>query len=239
MNDVTRRSGGIGALAAVILGSAGAACERSWPGATDPLALSEFLAAHRAVILAQSMFFVSSAVVMLGVLAVLCHLVAASGHARVAATIALGAGAVGYGMNVVGQAPQVTLTLPTEAAIPGPTAGVLADLGYAVLALANAPIAVMFAALGVGIVRSRALPAWLGWLALTAACASALLAIAVIAPTGALAPQGWLSYTLYPVSIVWLTATGVVLLRASKTRADPSGPSRPEPARAGPGDHRR
>jgi hypothetical protein len=235
MDDVTRRSGGIGALAAVALGSAGAACERSWPSATDPIALPEFLAAHRAVILAQSLFFVSSALVMLGVLAVLCHLVAASRHARVAATIAFGAGAVGYGVNVVGQAPQVTLTLPTEAAIPGQTAGVLTDLGYALLALANAPIAVMFGALGIGILRSRALPAWLGWLSLTAACTSALLAFAVVAPTGALAPQGWLSYSLYPVSIVWLTATGVVLLRTNGTRPDLV---RLEPARVGSGDHR-
>lgn len=83
------------------------------------------------------------------------------GTARLS-TLAFGAGMVGYGLEVVGQAPQVTLTLPAQSGRSPESAAVLTDLGYAMIAIANLPLAVMFAAVAVVSLRTGAFPAWLG-----------------------------------------------------------------------------
>lgn len=59
---------------------------------------------------------------------------------------------------------------------------------------------------------------WMGWVAaLAAACCTALV-FSLIDPTGPIAPQGWLSYALHPVPVVWLTAAPTIMLLDARRR---------------------
>ncbi len=208
MNGIgVRRWTAVSGLLGAALGVGGAVCERPWPAGE---ALPGFLSEHRGVIAAQSMFFVLSACVLLVFVSLFREVLRDAGAP---ATVAFGAGVMGYGLNIVGQAPQLTLVLPADGAVDPRTATLLDGLGLTMLTVANAPIAVMFAALGVAVLRIRAIPGWLGWVAMVAAAAAALLTVTVVAPTGLFDPQGWMSYSLYPVFIVWLVATCAALLR--------------------------
>ncbi|RZU53529.1 hypothetical protein EV385_5458 [Krasilnikovia cinnamomea] len=218
---------GVSGLVAVALGAAGALCDRPWPG---PESLPDFVTEHRGLIVAQSVLFVFSAVVLL---IFLSSLRAVLSDSAMPATIAFGAGMVGYSANILGQAPQLAL-----AALPGeflrPQAAALLDaLGYATLTLANAPIALMFACIGYAVLRTSALPTWLGWLAYVAAAAATILTLSVAFPSNVLELRGWLSYALYPISIVWLSAASIVLLRSRPPDSTTLGlkPAAPTPGR--------
>jgi hypothetical protein len=185
----------------------------------DPNALPAFVADNRAAILAQSMLFLLSAGLMMWFLGSLRTILVQHepGTGRLS-SIAFGAGMICYGLNVVGQAPQITLALPTAAAIE-PAAAMLTDLGYVMLLVANLPLAVMFSAVAMASLLSRAFPKWLGWLAAVAAVAALVLTFALVDPTGPLAPQGWLSYLLYLAPVVWLVpATTVMISRVGHRR---------------------
>ena len=73
------------------------------------------------------------------------------------------------GLNILGQAAQITLTLPSQARIPPEVAAAVADLCLVTLNLANLPAAVMFLAIALLSLRLRAYPRWLGWTAAAAA----------------------------------------------------------------------
>ncbi len=74
----------------------------------------------------------------------------------------------------------------------------------AVFTIAALPLAVMMAAVAVVSLRYWAFPAWLGWLAAATAGSQLLLWLGTVVSTGPLAPDGWLSFALYPVFLVWL-----------------------------------
>jgi hypothetical protein len=77
--------------------------------------------------------------------------------------------------------------------------------------------------------RIKVFRTWLGWLAALAAAAALALSLAVIDPSGPLAPQGWLSYLLYPASIVWLVPAATVMIRPPRRapgRQRPTGARR-------------
>jgi len=103
---------------------------------------------------------------------------------------------------------------------------VLTDLGWVMLIVANIPLAVMFTAVAVVSLRTRVFPVWLGCLAVLAAAAALVLSFAVVDPSGPLAPQGWVSYLLYPASIVWLVPATTVMIRRIGSR--PPAGSRPQ-----------
>jgi hypothetical protein len=94
------------------------------------------------------------------------------------------------------------------------------------LIVANIPLAVMFFAIAAVSLRTKVFPVWLGWLAVVAAAAAALLSFALVDPTGPLAPQGWASYLLYPASIVWLVPASIVMIRRIGRRASSPRPGR-------------
>jgi hypothetical protein len=137
-----------------------------------------------------------------------------SGTGRLA-SLAFVAGITGYALNIVGQAPQITLTLPAQAAGDASSSAMLTDLGYVMLVIANIPLAVMFAAIALVTFRSGAFPRWLGWLAAFAGAAAATLPFAVMAPNGPLSPQGWLSYALYLAPVAWLIPATTIMIRTS------------------------
>ena len=211
---------------ALACGVAAVALERPWPSTSDPAAFPAFLADNHGAILAQSMLFVISAGLFMWFLASLrSFLIEAEGATGRLSTLAFTAGMIGYGLNVVGQAPQITLTLPSAAAWQPGSAAMLTDLGWVMLIVANIPLAVMFFAVAAVSLRTRVFPVWLGWLAVVAGVAAVLLSFAVVDPGGPLAPQGWASYLLYPASIVWLLpATTVMIRRIGRRSADQHGP---------------
>ena len=169
------------------------------------------------------MLFVISAGLFMWFLASLrSFLIEAEGATGQLSTLAFTAGMIGYGLNVVGQAPQITLTLPSAAAWQPGSAAMLTDLGWVMIIVANIPLAVMFFAVAAVSLRTRVFPVWLGWLAVVAGVAAVLLSFAVVDPSGPLAPQGWASYVLYPASIVWLLPATTVMIRRIGRRSKTS-----------------
>ena len=214
--------------AALLCGMGAVALERPWPGTSNPEAFPVFLADNHAAILGQSMLFLLSAGFFLWFLGSLRDylLPREPGTGRVT-MIAFTAGMTGYGLIIVGQAPQITLTLPAQASLDPALAALLTDLGYVMLLVANIPLAVMYGAIAVVSLRHGAFPTWLGWIAAVAAVAALALPFAVVDPTGPLAPQGWLSYLLYLTPIVWLIPATTLMTRRIG-RPDPDHHHRPD-----------
>jgi hypothetical protein len=94
----------------------------------------------------------------------------------------------------------------------------------AVFTVANLPLAVMLVAVAVVSLRHRAFPLWLGWVAVAAAGAQALLWSATVIQSGPLASDGWLSFAQCPFFLIWLVpATVIMTMRAGEpgtTRKD-------------------
>jgi len=214
--------------AALLCGIGAVALERPWPSTSNPAALPVFLADNHAAILGQSLLFLLSAGFFLWFLGSLrSYLLAREAGTGRVTMIAFTAGMIGYGPNIAGQAPQITLTLPAQASVDPALAALLTDLGYVMLLVANIPLAVMYTAIAVVSLGNAAFPTWLGWIAAVAAVAALGLPFAVVDPTGPLAPQGWLSYVLYLAPIVWLIpATTVMITRIGRSTADVPRPQR-------------
>jgi hypothetical protein len=90
----------------------------------------------------------------------------------------------------------------------------LAD-GYAIALLLSAyPTMVSLAAFGVAMLRTSALPSWLGWLSI-AASAAHLVGAASFTQSGPLAPAGFVGALLMPlVYYAWVLAVSVALIFA-------------------------
>jgi hypothetical protein len=186
---------------------------RPWPAAADP-AYSEFLAENRTLILMQSILFVLSSAALIWFLGcVRARLLRAEGRVGTVAEIAFGAGLVSAGMNMTGQAAQITLTLPSYATLAPGVAAVGADLCLVTLALANIPAGVMFAAVATLSFTRRAFPVWLAWIAVLAATASLLSGLAVIPTDGPLSPLGWLTNLLRLIPLLFYVPAAFVMMR--------------------------
>jgi len=204
--------GAAAALLAIVVGLGGAALERPWP--TEGEAFTTFLAQNRGAIVGQSLFFMVGAAVNLFFIGSLRSFLArAEGGGAPLAHVAFGSGLVWAGLNIVGQAPQILLTLPSQAALDPTLARLLADLCFVMLNVANLPLAVMFAATAMVSLKTHALPAWLGVLAAIASAAAFALCFAVAQASGPLAPQGWLTLVLYPSSVIFLLPAAIVMIR--------------------------
>ena len=76
----------------------------------------------------------------------------------------------------------------------------------AAFSISNLPLAVMLLATALVAFRTRAFPVWLAWLSVAVAIAQTLLWLGTVAESGPLAPNGWLTYALYPALALWLRA---------------------------------
>lgn len=209
---------GFGALVA---GVAAAGFERPWPTEPGP-AFVAFLVENRGALAAQSMLFIIGSACTVWFLASLrTFLARAEGASSRSATLAFGAGLLWAGINMIGQAPQLVLTLPSAAHLDPGLARLMADLCFVTLNLANLPLAVMLAAVAAVSLRTKVLPVWLGWLSVVTSLAALALFFAVVQATGPLAPQGWLTLALYPASALWLIPTTVVMIRRLGTSLHP------------------
>lgn len=191
-------------------GAAGGALERGWPSANSPEQVAVFIVEHRAAILGQSMLFLLSSAIYLWFLGSLrSFLIRAEGAPGRLSTVAFGAGLGWVILGMVAQAFQVGQTMAVEGGVQPALLWVMA----ATFAISNLPCAVMLAAVAVASLRHRAFPVWLGGISIAAAVAQLLLWCGTVVGSGPLAPNGWLTYLLYPMLLVWLVPTTVVMIR--------------------------
>jgi hypothetical protein len=209
-SDSPGRLAGLTGLGALFLGAAGGVLERGWPSADRPTAVAEFIATNRAAILAQSMVFMLSAAMYLWFLAGLReHLLRTERRDSTFASVAFAGGCLWAGMSMVAQALQVGLSIAPSPGIPPAMYWTMA----AMFGIANLPLAMMLIAVAAASFRHAAFPRWLGCIAALAAASQLLLWFGTVVRTGPLAPNGWLTYVLYPVFAGWLVPTSIVILR--------------------------
>lgn len=204
------RWGATSGFAALIAGVAGGALERGWPSGHDTVAVASFIVEHRSAILGQSALFLISSALYLWFLGCLrARLVAAEGGPGRISAIVFGAGLVWIALGMVAQAFQIGQVM----AAPAPVLPAMMWTMAAVFAIANLPCAVMLVGVAVVTWRHAAFPAWLGTIAFVAATAQLLLFAGAVVSSGPLAPNGWLTYVLYPSFVIWLLPTIVWMVR--------------------------
>ncbi|MFI7744169.1 hypothetical protein [Kocuria rhizosphaericola] len=211
-------AGAAAGLFSVLLGIAGGLLETAlsgpWPATGDP-AYGPFLARNRGPVLAQSMFFV------LGQAALVCflgwvwaRLLRAEGAPGTVSAVAFGAGFMAAALNIAGQGVQLVLTMPAAASMDAATASAVTDLCVVLLALANLPLAVSFAAVAALSLARGAYPRWLGGIAAGAAVAALLSVLSLVPTAGPLSPMGGLTTALRLVPLLWYLPAAVVMLRS-------------------------
>ncbi|MFI7495957.1 hypothetical protein ACH9D2_14740 [Kocuria sp. M4R2S49] len=211
-------AGAAAGLLSVLLGIAGGLLETAlsgpWPATGDP-AYGPFLARNRGPVLAQSMLFV------LGQAALVCflgwvwaRLLRAEGAPGTVSAVAFGAGFMAAALNIAGQGVQLVLTMPAAASMDAATASAVTDLCVVLLALANLPLAVSFAAVAALSLARGAYPRWLGGIAAGAAVAALLSVLSLVPTAGPLSPMGGLTTALRLVPLLWYLPAAVVMLRS-------------------------
>lgn len=133
---------------------------------------------------------------------------AAEGGSGLFSTIALDAGLVMIAVGFMAQLPVITAFYYADKGLDPELAGVLLALNDFAFVTAWAVYAVMLAASAVVILRTRALPRWLGWSA--AAIAVLLLGSVPFAVSG---PPTFILF------FVWVVAASIVLMRRSDDEA--------------------
>ncbi len=96
-------------------------------------------------------------------------------------------------------------------------ARMLLDLTFALLAFSGIPTAVCLGAYAALTLRTRALPAWTGWLAFLSALAHVLIAATLLFPSGFLSLEGGVTVWVPATFFAWILATSIALLRPERT----------------------
>ena len=204
---------------AAALGFVAASFERGAPAADAPAEqFLSYFTRYRAELLAQSLFFVLSAGALLWFIGSLRAFLRRreQGDGRISG-IAFGSGILWIGMQLVLQAAQVALALSTADELSPAVARMMGNLTYALSVVAYVPLGVMLAAVAVGTLRSRAFPAWLGWVSAAAALFNIVMSAGLAAQNGPLVPGGLLTYALYGVNAVWqIAAPTLMIVRAAR-----------------------
>jgi len=227
MNETSaQRWGAASGFAVVLVGAAAMVFER---GAVTPADPAGTVVAHfvgnRGAILAQSMLFLAGGALYLWFLgslrSFLCR--AEGGTGRVSA-IAFGAGLVWVVVSMLAQGFQIGVATAADAGVPPALIGTM----NAVFTISALPLAVLLAAAAVVTLRQHAFPAWLGWLAVVAAVTQLLLWCGSVIGSGPLAPDGWLSYVLYPAFLLWQIPATVVMVRRAGRPSVEDAPRDPD-----------
>ena len=122
----------------------------------------------------------------------------------------LGAGVLAVAVKLVSVLPEVVLLQGGLGPAQRDVLQRLADAGFIVAML---PLGVCMAAVAASVVRTRALPAWLGW-------SAALTAVLLVANSLDLASDFGPAFLLY---LLWVLAAAIVLLRRAMTAVAPAG----------------
>ena len=139
------------------------------------------------------------------------------GEGRVAATI-VGAVAAFVSLQLVGTALNAVLAYSVAGSGEEGVTKALFDLTWTVDVLAGVPSAVFFLAAALGLRRTSLLP---GWLSLAGIGVAILFGLRVTnwAGDGFWSPTGEYLFILIPVSLLWILATSVTLVRAAPAAA--------------------
>ena len=205
-------------LAALVFAGAAVAFERSTPNPHPSAAdVVDFYVTNRSALLVQSLLFVLSAGLFLWFLAGLrAHLARAEGHTDRVSSIVYAAGIGWLTVNMAVQAPQIALAQAAADGLEPRVTVVVNNLGLALATIADVPVAVMVAGVGVLSLRALVFPAWLGWLSMAVAALHVVAWFGVLADSGPLAPGGWVTFVVYPAFVVWLVAVIVAMLRPAR-----------------------
>ncbi len=213
MNETRwERWGAASGYAALLAGAAAVVFERGPVSASDPTGeIAAYFADNRGALRAQGLLFVIGAGFFLWFLGSLrSFLVRAEGGTGRLSAVAFGAGIASIVITVVALAFQIGLAMAPGGAV---EPALVATMG-AVFTVANLPLAVMLIAVAVVSFRTRAFPAWLGWLSVAAAAAQLAPSFGMILDSGPLAADGWLAaYVPYPLYVVWLAAATTAMIR--------------------------
>lgn len=135
------------------------------------------------------------------------------GQGRVAATI-IGAVAVFASIQFVATALNAVLAYSVGGDGDEGVVRALFQLTWTLDVLAAFPSAVFFLAAAAGFLRTALVPAWLGWAGLGVAALFALRSTNW-ASEGFWSPTGAFVFVLIPLSLLWILATSIVLVRAA------------------------
>jgi hypothetical protein len=94
----------------------------------------------------------------------------------------------------------------------------LDDLSFLAFAPGACAVVAFFAATAALTLRTRALPAWLGWLAVVPAISNALTVGGVFTDSGPFSGDGIFSYLGFFSFLVWILAASIVLVRSAGAR---------------------
>lgn len=219
------RWGAAAGAATLVLVAAALVFENGGPPAGAPDAqVAAFYADHAPALLTQSLLFLVGAVLLLWFLGSLrAFLAAAEGGSGRYSALVFGAGVAYVALSVVSQGGQVAVARVATSAAAPPVVAAMASLSGALFVVIAVPAAVMLGAFAATAVRARALPTWLGLLAGLAALAQLGLLAGVVVTAGPLAPTGWYSFAPYPLYVLWLAGTSVVMARpVDRTGAAPT-----------------
>jgi hypothetical protein len=214
--DETRweRLGAVSGFVALALGIAAATFERGAPATGAPAReVASYVARYRTELLAQSLLMLLSVGALLWFLGSLrSFLLRAEGGTGRLSSVAFGAGLVGFGLQAAIQAPKSALAMASDGSLDPQLAAMMADLSSALTVVAYVPVGVMFAAVAVVVLRTGALPAWMGWLSAVTACAHLVMTGSLAVTSGPLARGGWATFVPSTLMIVWLAATTTVMV---------------------------
>jgi hypothetical protein len=176
---------------------------------------------NRDAILAQRMLFLLRGAIYLWFISSLrTFLLRAEGGSGRVSTVAFGSGVTWVAINMVAQAFQVGLAMAPAAGAPPALIGTM----NTVFTIAALPLAVMLTAVAMNSLRHHAAPTRLGWIAAAAAGSQPVLWLGTIAENGPLAADGWLTYALYAVFVIWLLPATVVMIRQAGQPRIPDTP---------------
>ena len=213
------RSGGIAfvvlAVVAFIVGG-------EPPKVGDPVAdVVSYYDGDRGQILLSSFLFVVALVFLLWFAGSIANLLRESGEGRVASTLTAFVTAF-VGVQIVGAA--VGVVLAHSLARDGDPGVVQAffTLSWVLDMLAALPAAGFALSAAVGLMRTRSIPAWLGWSGI------GLAALFVLRSTnwardGFWSPTGEYLYILMPLALLWILVTSIVLVRSASEPVPSSG----------------